>query len=132
MRCTFPLVAGLAPFALSLACAGGFDEASQRRCDDVTAQIDQALHDYTESGILLPGAVACELTPTSFDPRVSSGNVVRVLGQFTAACDTEAEECSGAAPQVGPPQSIPPYVQPEPVSGSSEDVTKPAVANPGT
>jgi len=129
MRCPFLSVVCLGCFAFSLACAGAVDEARQRRCDDVSAQIDQALSNYTDSGNLLPGAVACELTPDSFDPRVSPENVERVLGQFTAACDVQTQTCSGAPARVRPPGDVPPYEQPpEPATSSPEPVTEPAIA----
>jgi hypothetical protein len=123
MRCVFLPLACLGCFASSLACGGAVDE-EQLRCDDVTSQIDQALANYTDSENLLPGAVACELTPASFDPRVSPENVERVLGQFTAACDIQAQTCSGAPARVGPPRDIPPYEQPpDPATSSPEPVT---------
>jgi hypothetical protein len=109
--------------SLSLACRGASADESQARCENITAQIDQALQDYTESGNLLPTAVPCELTAQSFDPRVARQNVERVLGQFQAACEQQAACCSGVclpsepadddpAELVPPPATPPPYVNP--------------------
>ena len=109
--------------SLSLACHGASADDSQARCENITAQIDQALQDYTDSGNLLPTAVPCELTAQSFDPRVAPENVERVLGQFRAACEQQAACCSGVclpsepaddAPpkQVPPPATPPPYARP--------------------
>lgn len=106
-----------------LGCHGASDDAAARRqCQDVTAQIEQAYLDYTESGNLLPGQDPCQLTEDSFDPRVSTENVERVLGQFANACDIQADACAGMyreIPQdepsrpepVPPPSAPPPYVQ---------------------
>ena len=109
-----------------LGCHGAFgDDRASQQCAEVTAQIEQALQDYTESGNLLPGQDPCQLTPDSLDPRVSRQNVDRVLEQFANACDIQADACSGTyrelpdqdqppelvSGQSGPPTAPPPYVQ---------------------
>jgi len=123
MRPPLRCFACVCSFAFALACAGLDD--SRERCDDVTSQIDQALLDYIDAGYLRPDAVACELTPASVDPGVSPDNVERLLGQFQAACDTQAQVCSGIG--VRPPRSVPPYAHPEPVSGPPPDAPQPPV-----
>jgi hypothetical protein len=114
---------GLWVGALILGCHGASDDdAARRQCQDVSAQIEQAFLDYTESGNLLPGQQPCQLTADSLDPRVSRETVDRVLGQFANACDIQADACAGIdrelpdqeqAPQSvsGPPTAPPPYIQ---------------------
>ena len=107
--------------AMILGCQGASDDAA-RQCRDVTAQIDQAFLDYTESGNLLPGQEPCQLMLDSFDPRVAPENVERVLGQFANACDIQADACAGTyreipedepqSPEPVPaPTAPPPYIQ---------------------
>jgi len=94
-----------------LACGEGADD---ERCDDVSAQIDQALEDNIAKGVLVGTAVGCELTPESFDPRVHPEDVDYLTTAFQNACAIQAEECSGiptrpsAPPSVPPPYSAPP------------------------
>jgi hypothetical protein len=84
----------------------------QERCTDVTAQIEQALTDYTDSGVLLPGAEPCELTEDSFDPRTQRESQEYLLDAFASACQTRAEVCEGVPagdrPQRRPPPATPP------------------------
>ena len=106
-----------------LGCHGASDDdAARRQCENVTAQIEQAVLDYTQSGNLLPGQEPCRLTADSLDPRVSPENVDRVLEQFANACDIQADACSGTyrelpddeePPQAvsGPPTAPPPFIQ---------------------
>jgi hypothetical protein len=92
----------------------------QERCADVSAQIEQALVEYTQNRVLLPGAEPCELTPESFDPRTSRESKEYLLEAFATACQTQAETCWGAPvvdrppPQFGPPQPAPPPSEPPP------------------
>lgn len=94
-----------------------------QRCADVTAQIEQARADYTDTQVLLPGAEPCELSFDSFDPRTSRDSVEYLLGAFSNACQTQAEACSGVPTRdrpdpdlppepVGPPPAPPPYFRP--------------------
>jgi len=107
--------------SLSLACRGAVVDDSQERCDDTTAQIDEALRSYIDAAFLLPGALPCELTAESFDSRVRPEDLERILGQFRAACERQAACCSGRClpdetssesptEQVPPPVDPPPYV----------------------
>jgi hypothetical protein len=109
--------------ALILGCQGAFgDDRASQQCASVTAQIEQAVQDYTESGNLLPGQEPCQLTADSFDSRVSRANVDRLLEQFDNACEIQADACSGTYRELpeddqppesvsGPPTAPPPYVQ---------------------
>jgi hypothetical protein len=106
-----------------LGCHGAVDdERASEQCVNVSAQIEQAFLDYTESGNLLPGQEPCRLTAASLDPRVSQRNVELVLGQFAKACEIQADACSGTYRELpdeerppeslsGPPTAPPPYVQ---------------------
>jgi hypothetical protein len=106
-----------------LGCHGASDDdAARRQCQDVTAQIEQAYLDYTESGNLLPGQEPCQVTADSFDPRVSRQNVDKVIEQFANACDVQADACSGVYRELPPdepsrpepvpaPTAVPPYIQ---------------------
>ena len=110
---------------LVLGCHGVLDDdAARRQCEDVTAQIEEAFLDYTQSGNMLPGQEPCQLTVDSFVERVSPENVDTVLGQFANACDIQADACSGhyrepprdsEPPQSvsGPPSEPPPHIQSE-------------------
>jgi hypothetical protein len=106
-------------WSLSLACRGAVVDDSQERCDDTTAQIDEALRSYIDAAFLLPDALPCELTPESFDARVRPEDLERVLGQFRAACEQQQACCSGAClpretPAADPPESVPPPAAPPP------------------
>jgi len=116
---------------LSLGCRGTGSDDSQARCENITAQIDQALQDYTDSGNLLPTAVPCELTPQSFDPRVRPENVEHVLGQFQVACEQQAACCSGAClpsepADNAPPQPVPPPATPPPYANPARPSVNPS------
>jgi len=111
---------GVAWFS-SLACGGAVPEDSQARCEDTTAQIDQALRNYIDAGYLVPEAMPCELTLQSVDSRVPAESVQQLLGQFRAACELQVACCSGACPpapvsddslpqRVPPPSIPPPYI----------------------
>jgi hypothetical protein len=106
-----------------LGCGRGDDE----RCDDVTAQIDQALELNIAKGVLVGTAVGCELTPESFDPRVQPDDLEYLTTAFQNACAIQAEECSGIPRRRLPPPSVPP-----PYSGppSPPPPPDPAIASP--
>jgi hypothetical protein len=103
---------------LALGCQDGV--AGSERCTEVTAQIDQAVLDYTNGGLLLPGADPCGLTLDSFHPLTTDESVEYLLGAFGDACEAQAEACWGVprpqrpasttAPSLPlPPSAPPPY-----------------------
>ncbi|MEY4546637.1 MAG: hypothetical protein RL685_2832 [Pseudomonadota bacterium] len=106
---------------LALACQQIDDD--QERCADVSAQIEQALTDYTANGVLLPGAEPCELTLESFDPRVREESVEYVLGAFASACEQREGACWDV-PRYERPQPAPPPSAPPPFASPAE----PAIA----
>jgi hypothetical protein len=102
--------------SLVFACRGTVHDEQQERCDEVTTQIDAALEDNIDKGVLLPDSIACELTPASFDPRVPASSVEYLLDAFSSACD-EQVLCSGISTEVGlPPRLGPPTSGPEPAT----------------
>jgi hypothetical protein len=114
------------PIALVLGCQDA--AVDTERCDDVTAQIELALEEYTQSQLLVPGAVPCELTPDAFDQRVEAASREYLLGAFANACEVQAEACGGspqpssilAPPSISP--AAPPPSAPAPyVSGHAPD-----------
>jgi hypothetical protein len=84
------------------------DVVDAERCADATAQIEQALTDYTNGGILLPGAEPCGLTLDSFHPRTTDESVEYLLGAFGDACEVQAEACGGVPMPQRPPSTTPP------------------------
>lgn len=111
-------------WSLILACG---ESADDERCDDVTAQIAQALEDNIAKGVLVGTAVGCELTPESFDPRVQPDDLEYLTTAFQNACAIQAEECSGIPRRRLPPPSVPP-----PYSGppSPPPPPDPAIVSP--
>ena len=109
-----PALLSLALWSLVLACGGGVDDESperserRERCDDVSAQIDEALRLNIDKGVLVGTAVGCALTPESFDPRVQSEDLEYLTTAFQNACAIQAEECSGIPTHPIPPPSVPP------------------------
>jgi hypothetical protein len=97
-----------AMWSLLLACGTGADDESRERCDDVSAQIDEALQRNIDQGVLAGTAIACELTPESFDPRVQRADRDYLLNAYQNACATQAQECSGIPTHAIPPPSAPP------------------------
>lgn len=77
---------------------------SSLRCEDVSAQIEAALTQNIDVGVLLPTAVPCELTSESFDPRVPPADVTYLLDAFQNACGLQAQ-CGGPPPT--PPRDVP-------------------------
>jgi hypothetical protein len=88
---------------LGSACGSGGEDG--RACRDVTEQIDAALKDNINTGILLPTAAACPLTRDSFDPRVTPSDVDYLFDAFTKACAKQAEDCGNMVPP--PPPTAP-------------------------
>lgn len=112
---------GLCCFALwsfVLACG---PNAHDERCDEVTEQIEAALRDNIDKGILVGTAVACELTRESFDPRVQRADRDYLLSAFQNACETQAQECSGT--------STHPRSEPPPFSGAPAPFDSPPPPN---
>jgi hypothetical protein len=101
-----------------LCCQAYQDDEDERRCRDVTSQIDQALQDNIEIGVLMGTAVPCALTEDSFDPRVRPDSREYLLGAFHDACIIQQERCGSdeleSAPEQGPPEPIPPPSAPPP------------------
>jgi len=91
-----------------LACGAS---AQEERCDDVSAQIETALQNNIDKGILVGTAVGCELTVDSFDPRVQAADLEYLLNAFQNACAIQARECSGIPTRPIPP---PPASSPTP------------------
>ena len=102
---------GLCCFALwsfVLACG---PSAHDERCDDVTEQIEAALQNNIDKGVLVGTAVGCELTAESFDPRVQPSDLEYLLSAFQNACEIQAQECSGISTHPRRPSSEPsPFV----------------------
>ncbi|HKO94930.1 MAG TPA: hypothetical protein VJU61_27440 [Polyangiaceae bacterium] len=98
-----------------LACGTDDGDESRARCDDVSAQIEQALEDNIDTGVLVGTAVGCALTPESFDPRVDPANVDYLVAAFENACAIQAQECSGISTPPGPPVP-PPTASPPPAA----------------
>ena len=91
---------------LALACADG------GACRDDTEQIDAALQNAIEQGVLLGTASACELTRDSFDARVRPSDVDYLLDAFANACAKRAKDCGD--PVLPPP---PPVSRTAPANG---------------
>jgi hypothetical protein len=101
-----------------VACGALVDDEQQDRCDDVTAQIEEAFQENIENGVLLPGSIACELTPESFDPRVPPPSMEYLRNAFSRACDEQAL-CAGISTEVGPPPGVSP-----PIHGAEPATTR--------
>jgi hypothetical protein len=93
---------GPTALAIGLAFACQPEAVDTERCADVTAQIELALEDYTDAGLLLPGARPCELGPEDFDPRTTAESREYLLGAFANACVQQADAC-WAIPSAAPP-----------------------------
>ena len=97
-----------AMWSFLLACG---PSAHDERCDDVTEQIETALQNNIDRGVLVGTAVGCELTAESFDPRVQPSDLEYLLSAFQNACEIQAEECSGISTHPRrPPSEPPPFV----------------------
>lgn len=98
--------------AAELACQHAVVDHDSQRCADVSAQIEQALSEYTGAGVLLPGAEPCELTLEDFDPRIEPATAAYLLDAFASACELQSQVCWGVPPEFGPPIPAPPPAPP--------------------
>jgi hypothetical protein len=98
-------------------CACGASDAQQKRCDDVTQQIEEALAANIDNGVLYATAAPCALSAESFDSRVDAESRDYLMEAFSNACDRQAESC-GDVHRVPPPSDPPPppsFETPRPV-----------------